>query len=72
MEQNEFGLTYKVEGVGVVQHARRLKSLHGAKSVAGRAFHQPSVVSVCVYDFKGVARLYLKKIEGGYIREVRG
>lgn len=70
MEQNEFGITFKIDGVGYVK-GNKQKNLHGAKSVAGKAFHQPHVVSVCVYDAKGVARLYLKRIEGGYIREER-
>lgn len=70
MEDNQFGITIKVKDVGYVK-GNRVNNLHGAKSVAGKAFHKPYVESVCVYDARGVARLYLKRIEGGYIREVR-
>jgi len=70
VEANEFGLQYKIVGIGYVER-RYKKSLHEVKSKAGKAFHSPFVISVCVYDTKGVARLYLKKTPNGVVREER-
>lgn len=70
MEAHEFGLQLKIEDVGYVEKRFR-RSLHDVKSKAGKAFHKPFVQSVCVYDHKGNARLYLKKTQNGTIREER-
>ena len=70
METCEYGLQFKIEGIGYVEKRFR-KSLHAVKSKAGKAFHSPFVLSVCVYDHKGNARLYLKKTDKGTVREER-
>ena len=69
MEQNEFGLTMKLNGVYFEKRLK--KSLHDVKSIAGKAFHVEAVQAVCVYDHDGVARLYLKKTPNGVHREER-
>ena len=70
METCEYGLQLKIEGIGYTERRFR-KSLHEVKSKAGKAFHKSFVQSVCVYDSKGNARLYLKKTDNGTIREER-
>lgn len=70
METCEYGLQLKIEGIGYFEKRFR-KSLHEVKSKAGKAFHSPFVISVCVYDYKGNPRLYLKKTEKGVVREER-
>lgn len=69
MEQDQFGLAMKLNGVYFEK--RFTKSLHDVKSIAGKAFHVEAVQSVCVYDPAGVARLYLKKTPNGVVREER-
>ena len=74
METNEFGIKYKIEGLGYVDSRLRdnlRKNLHANKHIAGKHFHQPFVKSVCVYDNSGTACLYLKKTENGIVREER-
>lgn len=70
MNTREFGLAYNIEGLGYLD-TRHEKTLHSVKSKAGKAFRNPAVKSVCVYDAFGVARLYLKKTPDGVIREER-
>ena len=70
MEENEFGLSIKIAGIGYFDK-RFTKGLHGVKSIAGKAFHKPFVTTVCVYSPKGVAHLYLKKTANGVVREER-
>jgi hypothetical protein len=69
MSENEFGINYKVQGLGNLRSSKEYKSLHGAKSVAGKRFHNPAVQSVCVFDASGTAWLYLKKTPDGVVRE---
>lgn len=74
MELNEFGLKYKIKGMGCVDSRlpeKKRKNIHAVKSIAGKHFHQPFVESVCVYDAVGTACLYLKKTPKGVIREER-
>jgi streptogramin lyase len=41
---------------------------HGMKSMAGRLFHDPAVISVCVYTAgRGTAVLYLRKNADGSV-----
>jgi len=69
MNENEFGLSYNIEGVGYIDTRHDNRTLHDVKSIAGKAFHAPVVNSVCVYDNQGLARLYLKRTENGIVRE---
>ena len=71
MEENEYGLSIKIDGIGYFDKRFANKNLHGVKSIAGKAFHKPYVTSVCVYSPKGVAHLYLKKTANGVVREER-
>lgn len=65
-----FGLNVKLQKVGYVETKfQESVSLHAVKSYAGKIFHDDEVLSVCVFDEKGTARLYLKKTENGVIRE---
>lgn len=43
-----------------------LLSVHEAKSVGGKNFLQPYVLSVCVFDNTGKVWLYLKKDADGH------
>lgn len=65
-----YGLSVKLDKVGYVD-VRSEGELHPVKSLAGHLFHEPAVQSVCVYDEKGTARLYLKKTPEGVHREER-
>lgn len=69
MNKNQFGVNVKVNGIGNLE--TRKATLHGAKSLAGKAFHSNAVKSVCVFDGNGTARLYLKKTDNGIVREER-
>jgi hypothetical protein len=70
MDSNVTGLKIKFENIGYVD-LRNAVDVHRVKSVAGKLFHADSVKSVCVYDATGTARLYLKKTDGGVVREER-
>ena len=70
MKDNVFGLNLNVDGIGHVD-MRSKTSLHNIKSIAGSTFRSPQIKSVCVYNNKGLAHLYLKKTENGVIREER-
>lgn len=68
----KIGFNMKVAGIGYVGNEYHRKTLHEVKAIAGRAFHAENVISVCVYDEAGVARLYLRKDpDGTYHREER-
>jgi hypothetical protein len=59
MKRGVYGLKVKVAGIGYID-----SRLHRQKEVlafAGKVFHDPIVESVCVYDGRGTARLFLKK-----------
>ena len=75
LADNEFGLDVKTsEGGGRYTDYRMGLNLHKTKAVAGRLFHSDNVLSVCVYDCNGIARLYLKHCAcgcGTVIREER-
>ena len=71
MLNHEYGLNVNLENVGYVDVHPIVQNLHNVKSVAGHLFHSPVVKSVCVYDAQGIARLYLKRVPGGYVREER-
>jgi hypothetical protein len=66
-----FGLNLNIEGIGYMEKRYHRLDLHGVKSVAGKVFHRPDIISVCVFDEAGTARLYLKKTENGVVREER-
>jgi hypothetical protein len=70
MNDNEFGLCVKMAN-GYIDLHPIIQPLHDVKSVAGRMFHNESVISACVYDKLGTARLYLKKTPLGVVREER-
>jgi len=65
------GINFNIEGIGYVEARYNRKCLHDVKSLAGKVFHRPDVISVCVFDESGTARLYLKKTENGVVREER-
>jgi hypothetical protein len=71
MESNEYGLALKIAGVGVVDNHPAGKNLRALNAYARRAVRNPEVISACVYDKRGIARLYLKKTETGLLREER-
>ena len=64
-----FGINFNLEGIGYVKAEYRRKTLHETKSLAGKVFHRPEVLSVCVFDEAGTARLYLRKTPFGVYRE---
>ena len=67
-----YGLNAKLQYVGYVKtEYPESVSLHDVKSYAGGIFHEDNVISVCVFDDRGTARLYLKKTDNGVIREER-
>jgi hypothetical protein len=66
----ECGLSINVRGIGYLE-GKRSTNLHKQKARAGRLFHNDSIISVCVFDETGTARLYLKKTENGVVREER-
>jgi len=70
MEKNEIGISYKIDGSKGRRHPKLLTSLHGAKSVAGKAIKKDEVLSVCVYDATGQVKYYLKKTPNGIYKEV--
>lgn len=70
MNENEFGGSLNIEGLGYI-NIKRENDLHQIKSFVGKAFRVPIVLSACVYDSEGTARLYLKKTPNGVIREER-
>jgi len=71
MKPNELGIDFKIAGIGHLTMRKHTKTLHQMKSIAGTAFWLPFVISVCVYNPNGIARLYLKKTEYGTLREER-
>ena len=78
MNENEFGICSKItldfplNGTRYIDERFTEKAtLHDVKSIAGKSFHKDFIQSVCVYDYKGTARLYLKKTANGVIREER-
>jgi len=71
MKSNELGIDFKIAGIGHLTLRKHTKTIHQMKSIAGSAFWLPFVISACVYDPKGTARLYLKKTATGTIREER-
>ena len=65
MKENQVGLSVNVEGVGYVDARFATKTVSEVKAIAGKAFHLPHIQSVCVYNHKGEAPLYLRKDENG-------
>ncbi len=64
-----FGVNFNIEGIGYVKAEYRRKCLHDVKSLAGKAFHSPHVISVCVFDENGAVPLYLRKTPFGIYKE---
>lgn len=71
MEKNQYGLAVKFQKLGYADVHPIVAELHDVKSIAGKLFHNDEVISTCVYDADGVARLYLKKTPMGVVREER-
>jgi hypothetical protein len=65
------GISFNIEGIGYVKAEYRRKNLHEVKSLAGKVFHRPDVISVCVFDEQGFVPLYLRKTPFGVHREER-
>ena len=59
MKRGVYGLKVKVKGMGYVDS--RMHKQAEVLAFAGKVFHDPNVISVCVYDKRGTARLYLEK-----------
>jgi hypothetical protein len=59
MKRGVYGLKIKVVGLGYIDS--RLHRQREVLALAGKVFHDPRVESVCVYDKRGTARLFLKK-----------
>ena len=61
MKENQFGLEALTRQYGRVRFAD-LVDRHAQKAKAGKLFaHDVDILSVCVFDIKGQAHLYLKK-----------
>lgn len=65
------GISFNIEGIGYVEARYKRKCLHEVKSLAGKVFHRPDVISVCVFDETGNVPLYLRKTPFGIYREER-
>ena len=66
-----YGINFNIEGIGYTESRYHRKDLHSVKSLAGKVFHRPDVISVCVFDESGGVPLYLKKTPNGVMREER-
>lgn len=71
MEENQYGLTVKYQTRGYNDTHPAGDDLPTVKSTAELLFSNEDVISTCVYDNHGVARLYLKKTPEGIVREER-
>jgi hypothetical protein len=65
------GINFNIEGIGYVEARYHRKELHAVKSLAGKVFRRPDVISVCVFDETGNVPLYLRKTPFGVYREER-
>jgi hypothetical protein len=63
-----YGLHVKKVGLTGAEDCRwKAHDRHGMKAKAGRIFHRPDVVSVCVYTPTGQTVLYLRKNADGTV-----
>lgn len=67
VNENEFGILVKAEGIGNMRVTKIYSDRHDAKSKAGKIFHLDFVKSVCVFDGTGTSHLYLKRNPDGSV-----
>jgi hypothetical protein len=68
MEANQYGFQMKIgNGIGYVDNHPVTGTLDALESAARKAFRNPDVLTVCIYDCHGIARRYFKKDADGII-----
>jgi len=70
MEQNEYGIQFKISGKYHDNHPLRV-NLDTLESLGRKAFRNPDCQSVVIYDANGIARRYFKRTERGILMEKR-